>query len=82
MYSALRRLTTFIVIAGQYLVLHKKVPADEFESVCLMVIGKNSIIFIICSIPFHSIQFNLMGNQILKNPTIFVLVGIIIIASL
>jgi len=39
MFSALRRLTTFIVIAGQYFVLHKTVPADEFQSVVLMVIG-------------------------------------------
>jgi len=39
MYSALRRLTTFIVIIGQYFLLNKTVPMDELVSVVLMVLG-------------------------------------------
>jgi len=38
-YSALRRLTTFIVIVGQYFLLKKTVPVDELCSVIMMVIG-------------------------------------------
>jgi len=37
--SALRRLTTFVVIAGQYLILKKTVSSSELYSVILMVIG-------------------------------------------
>lgn len=39
-FSALRRLTTFLVIAGQFLFLGKKVPSRELQSVILMVLGK------------------------------------------
>jgi len=39
MYSALRRLTTFIVIAGEYVLLNKTVPTFELYSVILMVVG-------------------------------------------
>jgi len=39
MFSALRRLTTFVVIAGQYLVLKKNVSQEEIWSVIVMVIG-------------------------------------------
>jgi len=39
MYSALRRLTTFIVIAGQYFMLGKTVSRDELNSVIMMVVG-------------------------------------------
>jgi len=38
-YSALRRLTTFIVIAGQYFWLDKTVSRDELQSVIVMVFG-------------------------------------------
>jgi len=38
-YSALRRLTTFIVIVWQYLLLNKSVPQNELLSVILMVFG-------------------------------------------
>jgi len=39
MYSALRRFTTFIVIVAEFLLLGKRVPKDEFNSVVLMVVG-------------------------------------------
>jgi len=39
MYSALRRLTTFIVIAGQYLLLRKTVSQNELLAVIAMVVG-------------------------------------------
>jgi len=39
MYSALRRLTTFIVIAGQYFMLNKTVSMAELNSVIMMVLG-------------------------------------------
>lgn len=39
MYSALRRLTTFIVIVWQYLLLNETVPRNEVLSVVLMVFG-------------------------------------------
>jgi len=39
MYSALRRLTTFIVIVAQFLMLGKTVSTEEFLSVVAMVVG-------------------------------------------
>ncbi len=39
LFSALRRLTTFIVIAGQYFWLDKTVSRDELNSVIVMVFG-------------------------------------------
>jgi len=39
MYGALRRLTTFIVIAGQYFILSKTATREEITSVVLMVFG-------------------------------------------
>eukprot|EP01116_Phalansterium_solitarium_P006932 TRINITY_DN19367_c0_g1_i1.p1 TRINITY_DN19367_c0_g1~~TRINITY_DN19367_c0_g1_i1.p1 ORF type:complete len:356 (-),score=82.45 TRINITY_DN19367_c0_g1_i1:265-1332(-) len=38
-YSSLRRLTTFIVVAGQYAILHKDVPVEELVPIVLMVLG-------------------------------------------
>eukprot|EP00727_Mastigamoeba_balamuthi_P007787 m51a1_g3629 putative dmt family transporter: udpglucuronic acid udp-n- (323) ;mRNA; f:130498-132466 len=38
-YNTLRRLTTFIVMAGEFVYLGKRVPRDEFLSVVLMVGG-------------------------------------------
>lgn len=54
MYSALRRLTTFIVIAAQYIMLGKKVSREEFLSVVAMVLGA-----MIAS--FGDIMFDLWG---------------------
>eukprot|EP01119_Soliformovum_irregulare_P019350 TRINITY_DN609_c0_g1_i2.p1 TRINITY_DN609_c0_g1~~TRINITY_DN609_c0_g1_i2.p1 ORF type:complete len:315 (+),score=39.46 TRINITY_DN609_c0_g1_i2:147-1091(+) len=39
MYGAIRRLTTFIVIVWQYILLKKTVPTDEFASVVVMILG-------------------------------------------
>ncbi|EFA77914.1 hypothetical protein PPL_08555 [Heterostelium album PN500] len=39
LFSALRRLSTLIVIIGERILLEKKTPADEIQSVVLMVVG-------------------------------------------
>jgi len=39
MYSALRRLTTFIVIIAQFIIMKKRVSREEFLSVVAMVFG-------------------------------------------
>jgi len=54
MYSALRRLTTFIVIVAQFIMLGKTVSTDELLSVVAMVLGA-----IIAS--FGDITFDLWG---------------------
>ncbi len=41
-FSTLRRLTTFIVIIGQFLIMNKTVPRDELNSVVLMVSGTSN----------------------------------------
>jgi len=39
MYSALRRLTTFLVIIAQFVMINKRVSREEFLSVVAMVVG-------------------------------------------
>ena len=51
---ALRRLTTLIVVVGQYVVMRRATPADEVLAVVSMVLGALGATFCVSSAPSRS----------------------------